>query len=136
MKQLLLLLLFITCSLKFYAQDTSTTGKCGTPDMDTTEFKSLHWYDNNDYLEHFLDSIGYPSGGGGNRIIGSPNVRFWIPLKFWIYRNSDGTGGPSLAQIQNLVDNLNRRFNQANNTWIGFYMKCSPSYINNSTHVI
>jgi hypothetical protein len=136
MKQTLLLLLFITCSMKFYAQDTSTMGKCGTPDMDTTAFKNLPWYDNNDYLEYFLDSIGYPADGNANRIIGSPNVRLWIPLQFWIYRNDDGSGGPTLRQIQNLADNLNRRFNQANNTWIGFYLKCSPIYVNNSTHVI
>ncbi len=136
MKQLLLLLLFITCSLNFYAQDTSATGKCGNTDLDTTEFKNQPWYDNNDYLEHFLDSIGYPQQGGSNRIIGSPTVKFWIPIHFWIYRNDDGSGGPTHTQIQNLVDNLNRRFNVANNSWIGFYMKCSPTYINNSTHVV
>jgi hypothetical protein len=34
------------------------------------------------------------------------------------------------------MDNLNRRFNQTNNAMIGFYMKCDPTYINNSTHVI
>lgn len=33
------------------------------------------------------------------------------------------------------MDDLNRRFNQTNKAWIGFYMKCDPTYINNSSHV-
>lgn len=33
------------------------------------------------------------------------------------------------------MDNLNRRFNQTNNAMIGFYVKCDPTYVNNSTHV-
>jgi hypothetical protein len=128
-------ILIILFSLHATAQDT-LTGKCWTPEMDTTEFQNQPWFSNNDYLEHFLDSIGYPAAGSGNRIVGAPQVRFWIPIRFWVYRNDDGTGGPTLPQIQNLMDNLNRRFNQTNNAWIGFYMKCDPFYVNNSTHVI
>lgn len=33
------------------------------------------------------------------------------------------------------MDNLNRLYNQVNNTWIGFYMKCEPTYINNSSNL-
>lgn len=127
--------LIILSSLHAFAQDTLTS-KCWTPEMDTTEFQNQPWFSNNDYLEHFLDSIGYPAAGSGNRIIGVPEVRFWIPIKFWIYRNDNGIGGPTLPQIQTLMDDLNRRYNQTNNTWIGFYMKCDPTYINNSNHVI
>lgn len=130
---LLFAILFCTCQLK--AQDT-LTGRCWTPEMDTTEFQNQPWYSNNDFLENFLDSIGYPAAGLSNRIVGSPTVRYWIPIKFWIYRDDNGNGGPTLAHLQLLMDDLNRRFNQANNAWIGFYMKCDPSYINNSTHLI
>lgn len=35
-----------------------------------------------------------------------------------------------------MVDKLNRIYNQQNNTTIGFYMKCEPTYINNSQHLI
>lgn len=101
--------------------------------MDTAEFQQQPWFSNNDYLERFLDSIGYPPAGSGNRIVGAP-VRFWIPIKFWIYRDDNGIGGPTLPQIQNLMDNLNRRFNQTNNAMIGFYMKCDPTYIDNSNN--
>jgi hypothetical protein len=104
--------------------------------MDTTEFQNQPWFSNNDYLEHFLDSIGYPAAGSGNRIVGAPQVRFWIHIKFWIYRDDNGNGGPTVTQIQTLMDDLNRRYNQTNNAWIGFYMKCDPTYINNSTHVV
>lgn len=130
-KIFIILLLVVTTQIK--AQDT-LNGKCWTPEMDTTEFKNLPWYDDNDFLERFLDSIGYPPAGGGYRIVGTP-VKYWIPIKFWIYRDDNGNGGPTLSQIQNLMDNLNRRFNQTNNAMIGFYIKCDPTYVNNSTHV-
>ena len=109
---------------------------CYTPDIDTTEFQQLPWFDNNQFLENFLDSIGYPPAGPGNRIIEAPQVRFWIPVKFWIYRNDNGTGGPTQLQIQRMIDKLNRIYNQQNNTQIGFYMKCEPAYINNTQHLV
>lgn len=133
MKQLLLIL-FVFLASHTKGQDT-LTDKCWTPEMDTTEFQNQPWYSNNDYLKNFLDSIGYPHEGPASRIVGLPEVKFWIPVKFWIYRDDSGLGGPTTAQIQNLMDNLNRRFNQTNNAMIGFYMKCDPTYINNSTHV-
>ena len=89
--------------------------------MDTTEFKSLPWFDNNQFLENFLDSIGYDSGVG-ERIIGAPKVKFWIPIKFWIYRDDNGNGGPDLKQIQRMMDELNHLYNQVNDTRIGFYL--------------
>lgn len=132
-KILLIIASIVFVSTKLLAQDT-LNGKCWTPEMDTTEFQNQPWFSNNDYLERFLDSIGYPPAGSGNRIIGAP-VRFWIPIKFWIYRDDNGVGGPTLSQIQNLMDNLNRRFNQTNNAMIGFYMKCDPTYIDNSNNL-
>lgn len=33
------------------------------------------------------------------------------------------------------MDNLNRRYNQTNNAMIGFYMKCDPTYIDNSSNL-
>lgn len=125
-------LLFINFAI---AQIDTTNRGCSTPDIDTTEFQQLPWFDNNQFLENFLDSIGYPAAGSGNRIVGDP-VRFWIPIKFWIYRDDNGNGGPTQFQIQRMIDKLNRIYNQQNNTLIGFYMKCEPTYINNSQHLI
>lgn len=130
-KHLLIIMLF---AASYTHAQTTTRGHCETPEMDTTEFQNLPWYGNNDMLETFLDSIGYPSEVSTNRIIGRPQVRYWIPIKFWIYRDDNGNGGPTPVQIQRLMDDLNFRFNQNNNTMIGFYQKCEPSFINNSTH--
>ena len=77
MRKLLLLTLLLIASKAF--SQTPGEGNCWTPDMDTTEYYNLPWFDNNDMLENFLDSIGYPPEGGGNRIVGAP-VRYWIPI--------------------------------------------------------
>lgn len=97
-----LLLLFVLTNLQTKSQDT-LTDKCWTPEMDTIEFKNQPWYSNNDYLETFLDSIGYPTAGSGNRIVGQPKVRFWIPIKFWIYRDNNGIGGSTLPNLTNFT---------------------------------
>jgi hypothetical protein len=80
MKKILLAILWLTGVYFSHAQEDST---CLTPEMDTTEFQEQAWFDNNPYLENYLDSIGYPTAGGGNRIVN--NVKFWIPIQFWIY---------------------------------------------------
>jgi hypothetical protein len=91
------------------------------PDRDTTELESLPWFGNNQYLENFLDSIGYPSAS--NRIVGLDRVRYRVPIKFWVYRRTNGTGGATMENIRDYMNNLNRVYNVDNNTWIGFYMK-------------
>ena len=49
--------------------------------MDTTEFQNQPWFSNNDYLEIFLDSIGYPAAGQDNRIVG-------VKKKAWNFSGS------------------------------------------------
>lgn len=132
--------IFITCIVfvcfisKINAQAPDTL-LCDYPDRDTTEAELLPWFGNNDYLENFLDSIGYPSANSSYRIIGPEQVRYHIPIKFWVYRNSSGIGGPNLIQLQTYIDNLNRFFNVDNNTLIGFYMKCDIGYIDDDSHL-
>lgn len=137
MRKLITIMLCLMLQYTVVAQDTLSS-PCWTPDIDTSEYYKLPWIGNNDLLEQFLDSINYDggSGGAGQRIVGAPNVKYWIPIKFWIYRDDNGAGGPTLTQIQNLMDNLNQRFNQTNRTMIGFYLKCSPTYVNNSAHTV
>lgn len=98
-------------------------------DRDTTELEALPWFGNNQYLFNLLDSINYPSGA--NRIIGPSSVRYHVPIKFWVYRRTDGTGGPNLRDLQTYIGNLNKAFNTDNNTMIGFYMRCDIGFINN-----
>lgn len=131
MKKYLLAISFIFCMKTIIAQPNTTFQPCGTENIDTTEFQDLPWFDNNPFLEHFLDSIGYPAANSNaNRIVGAPSVRFWIPIKFWIYGATNGLGGPNQTQIQLMVDKLNDLFNVQNNTQIGFYLKCDPSIVN------
>lgn len=115
-------------------QNASDTLDCIVSDRDTTEFEKLPWFDNNDFLINFLDSLGYPRNGNANRIL-DENVKYWVPVKFWIYRYSAGVGGPDMKQIQKYIDNLNLYYNQINKTWIGFYLKCNVSFINNSNYL-
>jgi hypothetical protein len=130
---------FIGCMLLMMATgfgQTTTEPDCGTPERDTLELETLPWFDNNQYLENFLDSIGYNnmSGGGNTRIIGPNQVRLRIPVKFWVYRRADGSGGPNLANIRDYMDNLNRAFNVDNQTLMGFYIRCEVTFIDNNSH--
>lgn len=102
---------------------------CSTAESDTLENEQLPWFGNNQYLRTFLDSIGY-YGNTSNRIIGTNQVVYHIPVKFWVHRNSNGTGGPTEVQLQRLMDNLNNFYNVQNRTLMGFYMKCQIDYIN------
>ena len=70
-KYFLISLCFLFVNFAFAQTDTSDQ-RCSTPDIDTTEFQQLPWFDNNQFLEIFLDSIGYPAAGVGNRIVGAP----------------------------------------------------------------
>ncbi len=58
-----------------------------------------------------------------------------MPVKFWVYRFSNGTGGPDLSRLQIYIDNLNKLFNVDNDTKIGFYMKCEIGYIDDDDHM-
>ncbi len=132
MKKLFISLLAIHCLLFSQAQSTDTL-LCDYPDRDTTEFENLPWVGNNQYLENFLDSIGYPRAN--MRIVGPQQVRFHIPIKFWVYRGSNGTGGPDIRDLRNYIDNLNRFYNVQNNTLIGFYMRCTIGYVDDDGHL-
>lgn len=135
MKKLLFSFIASICiTISSFAQlpDTLT---CDVPDRDTTELENLPWFGNNQYLENFLDSIGYPNNTA-SRIINLDQVRFHVPIKFWIYRNSAGVGGPTMNQIQDYITNLNNFFNFLNHSWIGFYVKCEIGFIDDDDHLV
>ncbi|MCF6366537.1 MAG: hypothetical protein L3J35_10090 [Bacteroidales bacterium] len=56
------------------------------------------------------------------------NIKYRIPVKFWIYRKSDGTGGLSEIQIKEHLRNLNH-YHSTNNTGIRFYLRPDIEYI-------
>lgn len=126
------LLVFLLLFAHFFAK-AQTIIEDDAPDRDSATLPNVPWFGNNDYLETFLDSIGYPRPN--TRIVDAGRVRYHVPIKFWVYRSSAGTGGPTLAQLQTYIDNLNRYYNVDNNTLIGFYMKCVVGYINDDSHL-
>lgn len=136
MKKIILAISVCVCLISMSFAQTPDTLDCDVPDRDITESESLPWFGNNDYLENFLDSIGYPQSSSGNRIIGPNQAKYHVPIKFWVYRNSAGIGGPNQQQLQIYINSLNRFYNTDNNTLIGFYMKCDIGFIDDDDHVV
>lgn len=136
MKKIIIIAIVFICLANTTNAQIPDTLICDYPDRDTTEAELLPWFGNNDYLENFLDSIGYPSANQSYRIVGSDQVRYHIPIKFWVYRDNNGLGGPSLRDLRDYIDNLNRFYNVDNNTLIGFYMKCDIGYIDNDANLV
>ena len=58
--------------------------KCGFQDISIEDAQKLPWYGNETFLPKFADSLYQAKGM-------DKNVMFKIPVKFWIYRKSDGT---------------------------------------------
>ena len=56
---------------------------CTTSGMDTTEFKQLPWYGDEQYLDNLLDSVGYPNPCA-NCQVEQVGVRYRIPIVFWV----------------------------------------------------
>lgn len=79
MRKTIFCFLFAFALIKVNGQSPDTL-ICDYPDRDTVEFEHLPWFGNNAYLDHFLDSIGYP--GPGSRIVGPNQARFHVPIKF------------------------------------------------------
>jgi hypothetical protein len=121
-----------------YAQNTTQSvtpiEECATPDLDTTAFKAQPWFDNNAYLKRTLDSLGYRQGISNEKSIEYDYVKYRIPVKFWIYRDNNGVGGPDDAELQRVMDEINR-VQRESFTGIRYYMTCGASYINDSDHL-
>lgn len=117
----------------------SDTVECGTPERDSIEFENLPWYDNNQYLEDFLDSLGYPqpvyNKGATTQNFANYPTKYWIPIKFWVIRNGNGNGGATELQIRAILRDLNQRYRE-NNTLMQFYQKCSISYIDETSYLL
>ena len=131
MKKVILIAILFVISIKSIAQNNLIS--CGTEPIDSTTFYNQPWIGNNQYLENFLDSLGYPLSTSTtvNSIESLIRVKYRVPIKFWVHRRTNGTGGATLSEIKNLMKNLNDNFNISNNTLIGFYMYCNIGYIDN-----
>ncbi len=78
------------------------------------DYRKKPWKGNNAFLQKFLEQVNY----FGNK----EKIRFHIPVKFWVYRNSKGKGGASFKDIKELMDDLNY-YNRLNKTGIQFYLR-------------
>ena len=98
--------------------------ECSTPPITYEELSKKPWFGNNEYLYAYLDSIAYDSYFMD---INKPKYR--VPIKFWVYRSDQGTGGATEADLKQFIRDINQH-NINNNTGIVFYMKPKVSYIN------
>ncbi len=72
---------------------------CGTPKTDSAAFFNQPWVGNNQFLNNFLDSMGYPKSNTKAKIVGSDKVWYKMPIKIWNIRRDDGSGGINEDQI-------------------------------------
>jgi hypothetical protein len=101
---------------------------CGTMDISLKKFEKLPWIGNNQYLDNILDSVGYYS-----LEFDYDKILYRVPVKFWIYRKSDKTGGATEEELKNLMYDLNFH-NLQNKTGFIYYMRPDIHYINSTRH--
>lgn len=96
---------------------------CTTPDLDTTEFKQLPWYGNEQYLDNLLDSVGYPNPCA-NCQVEQVGVRYRIPVVFWVYNNDAGSDNtPTDIQIRATLKRVNQDHRNSDRGF-RFYIPC------------
>lgn len=77
---------------------------------------------NNIFLNNTLDSCQYDSS--------VKNVLYKVPVKFWIYRRSNGKDGITLTDMKDHIRYLNY-YHSINNTGIRFYLRPDYKFIDN-----
>ncbi|MEA2043397.1 MAG: M43 family zinc metalloprotease [Bacteroidota bacterium] len=77
---------------------------------------------NNDFLDHYLEQQSYHAD--------SSNILYRIPVKFWVYRLTNGKGGVEPAYLKQQIQYLNYYYSK-NNTGFRFYLYPEISYIDN-----
>jgi hypothetical protein len=96
---------------------------CGTGKMFSADVASNEpWKGNSAFLEEYLNNIGYDENIN--------QVFYRIPVKFWVYRLSDGSKGVSPRYLRDQIRQLNY-YHSINNTGIRFYQHPDVSYIDN-----
>ena len=87
------------------------------------------WFGNNQFLFDVLDSCNYFASKTSYE-----KALFRVPVKFWVYRNSDKTGGISAQELKVIMENLNAH-NIKNNTGFLYYLR-EIKYVNKTRHTI
>lgn len=112
----------IALVITFFAFSVNAQGDMPMPDSATVV--AFPWYDNNQYLEDFINARNYTgsSGGGVGLRSACPEYRYQIPVKLHVYRDNAGNPTSNLTQIQaeEVLAKANEMFTNAG-TMIRFY---------------
>jgi len=103
---------------------------CGTKGISLRKFEKLFYVGNNQILMNELDSVGYYE-----KTFGIDNAIYKVPVKFWVYRENNRSGGAQPNELKALIKEMNDIYSQ-NNVGISFYMRNDVEYINNSKHKV
>lgn len=87
---------------------------CGNKEVLNFDYRKKPWKGKNQFLFDYLKKIDYKDN--------KDPVRFLVPVKFWLYRNNDGSGGASDEEIKILMNDLNY-YQKQNNTGFRFYIR-------------
>lgn len=120
---LLFFFLFISISGLFSQAGSLNDGFCKTSEISNRKLQQLPWYGNNQVLHQILDSAGYYE-----QKFDFENALYRVPVKLWIYRKNDGTGGLTEPEIKKMFQYLNH-FNILNNTGFIYYLRPDITYI-------
>ncbi len=120
MKTKLLLILFLSLYTATFAQFKDDE-ECVSKELSDRELQKLPWYGNNEFLYKYLAEKGYYNETKNN-------ILYRVPIKFWIYRKKNKTGGVNELGIKRLMNDLNY-YNISNKTGIVYYVS-GIKYIN------
>ncbi|MEN8120589.1 MAG: hypothetical protein ABFS35_09595 [Bacteroidota bacterium] len=93
---------------------------CGNKEVLNLDYRKKPWKGKNQFLFNYLKKIDYKDN--------KDSIRFLVPIKFWLYRNNDGSGGASDEEIKVLMTDLNY-YQKLNNTGFRYYIR-EIEYIN------
>jgi len=101
-----------------------------------SEYMAFPWYNNENFLDYFYDSLSNVYGGSSLRAEYGAWLR--IPIQFWVYRNNNGTRGgvndlPLERDFQTAMDDLNEAF-RSNNIKLQFYIN-GITFVNNTNGI-
>ncbi len=154
-KIIILTLLVLVCNTFIWAQS------CGTQSLSQAEKEQLSFYGNNASLIPALQQHGYdipnnylelssnereairlnnltkdlstPAYNAAARTTNSSCTMYYVPLKIFIYEDTDGTRAFTQAQVTDMIDRSNRIYIR-NNIPIRLYQKCGISYVRNGLY--
>jgi hypothetical protein len=90
------------------------------------DYRKKPWKGNNQFLHNYLVKIDY--------FANKDKVRYLVPIKFWVYRSNNKTGGASMTDIKNFMTDLNH-YNSINQTGIQFYIR-EIAYVNKTSRQV